>query len=333
VASRVLDRMGKHVMSDSDLPWKTATRRCVAVARQLAVPEPFCLGEFRTCLEQHCRRAVRLVPLTTAPGAPSGVWVRARDADYLYYERLTSPFHQAHIVVHLAACMLLGERTGSAVDRRLVPDLSPQFVSLMLGPDTHNPVSHLEAEAFAFLVLDGAGQPPSRPMAMRSLRRLRALHDHVLRAAPEALGTTAVNEVPTLRARLHRSVVEIRDAALALRPYRDANVAAAAAVAAREAGLTGDVAAAEVEAAVLADAIRGRKAGRPSDSGPESIHPSAVGPDLRSEAAWLLKVSRAFTRLALNDGPEPNDSWASPRNSNGRCADADRGSLRKGRCS
>jgi hypothetical protein len=316
-------------MSDSDLPWETATRRCVAVARQLAIPAPFRLDEFRTCLEQHCRHAIQLVPLAMAPGAPSGVWIRAHDADYLYYERLTSPFHQAHIVLHLAAGMVLGERAGSTVDKRLVPDLSPRFVSLMLGPGTHAPVSHLEAEAFAFLVLDRAGRPPSIPMAMRSLRRLRALHDHVLRAAPEALSATTVSEVPTLRARLHRSVVEIRDAALALRPYRNANVATAAAVAAREAGLAGDVAAAEVEAAVLADAVRARQADRPSDSGPESTQPPAVGPDLRSETEWLLKVSRAFTRLALNDGPEPDDSWASPRNGNGRCADVSHGPSRK----
>jgi hypothetical protein len=115
--------------------------------------------------------------------------------------------------------------------------------------------------------------------------------------------------------RLHRQVVEIRDAALALRPYRTQCAAADAAMAARAAGLAGEPYAASVEAGALAAAIRARKIGPPRVSQPEDIRwrlPYEPKPDLRSEAGWLSRVSRAFTRLT----PMPAQSETSwPHNS------------------
>jgi Family of unknown function (DUF6545) len=55
---------------------------------------------------------------------------------------------------------------------------------------------------------------------------------------------------PSLRYRLYRRVIAIRDTMLALAPFRDERVATRARAAAAATGLTGDELAAAVEAAV-----------------------------------------------------------------------------------
>jgi hypothetical protein len=295
---------------------KALRKRCAAAARPLVIPAPFHLDEIGVCLERCRRRAVRLTPVVTKPGTPSGVWVRAPDADYLYYEELTSAFHQVHIVFHLAAGMLLSDEPGMPVDPRLVAGLTPRLVSLMLGDNAATPVTHLEAETFAFLVMNRASRPVSRSMAMRSLRQLRSLRTAVLDAAPEARGTATSPGLQSARARLHRTVVQIRDAALVLRPYRDPEVAATARAAASAARLTAEDAAAAVEAAVVADASRARKAGLAPKSEPHATEPGwAINPDLRSETDWLLKVSRALADRPLGGQLGHVEPWANPQES------------------
>src|ERR1017187_7245479 len=107
--------------------------RCAGMVRDLAIPVPFDLGEFRACLERHTHRAVELVPAAMAPGAPSGTFFSTAGADYLYYEQQTTPFHQAHIVLAMAAHVLLGDVASPSVDPRLAPDVSPDLIRLMLG--------------------------------------------------------------------------------------------------------------------------------------------------------------------------------------------------------
>ena len=97
--------------------------------------------------------------------------------------------------------------------------------------------------------------------------------------------------------RLHRAVVEIREAVLALRPYADPQLAAAARKVARPAGLTGDQIAAAVEAAVLAAVLRAKASGTPAlPTGAVPGWQHIPGPDLHSEAAWLVQVAQAFNR-------------------------------------
>jgi hypothetical protein len=280
----------------------------------MAVPAPFSLEGFRARLERHRGRVVLLVPVAMEQGAPSGTSVQTAYADYLYYESQTSPFHQAHIVLHLAACMLLGDRQGMTVDPRLVPDVSPRLLSLMVGEAARERVTHMEAEIFAFLVLQQAGCTLSGSSARRSLRQLEPLRAAVLDAVPAAARTAASGVSLAAQFRLHRTVVEIRDAALALNAYQDPQVATAATTAARAAGLTGDDAAAAVEAAILAGSLRAVKAGQPGSSKPGGTGlPPMLRPDLRSETAWLLKVSRALARSPLDGEPGRNDPLDSPR--------------------
>jgi hypothetical protein len=257
------------------------------------------LSEFGACVERITGRAAELEPAVMAAGAPSGVWLRTARADYFYYEEQTSPFHQAHIVLSLAARTLLGDSSGPAVDPLLTPDVSPRLAGLMLGNPGRRPVTRGEAEAFAFLALDRAGAasfPAFR--AWCAIRRLRPLHAALVDAVPEVVAAEAGGSRRGARFRLHRQVIEIREAALALRPYRDSGVGRAAQRDGRAAGLSGDELAAAVEAAVFASAVADRKAGRrvPDPAGGMSwTRPG--GPDLRSEVACLTQVSRAFSRL------------------------------------
>jgi Family of unknown function (DUF6545) len=283
---------------------RNAELRCTEMVRRLAVPVPFELEEFRACLERRIRRVVELVPVEMEPGAPSGTWFRTAGADYLCYEQQTSAFHQAHIVLSLAAhLLLLGDAAGPSVDLRLVPDVSPELVRLMLGGAACSPVTQLEAETFAFLALDRTlpdGYPSS--LARAAFRYLRPLHSALRRAVPEVTSAGIRGVRPGVRFRLHQRVIEISDAVLALRPYRDPQVASAAAGAGGAAGLAGDDLAAAVEAAVLAAAMRARCTGDPplyavGNTGDRPL----VEPDLRSEAVWLVMVSRAFAESPLAD--------------------------------
>jgi hypothetical protein len=276
------------------------------MARWLAVPVPFELEEFRACVERRIRRAVELVPVEMEPGAPSGTWFRTAGADYLCYEQRTSPFHQAHIVLSLAAhVLLLGDAAGPCVDLRLVPDVSPQLVRLILGGAACSPVTQLEAETFAFLALDRtlpAGYPSS--LARAAFRHLKPLHSALRRAVPEVTGTRIRGVRPAVRFRLHQLVVEISDAVLALRAYRDPQVASAALAAGAAAGLAGDDLMAAVEATVLAAAMRSRHASEPPlDAAGVTGGRPMVDPDLRSEAIWLVMVARAFAESKLADSP------------------------------
>lgn len=301
------------------------------MARQLAIPMPFSLDGFRACLEQHCRRVVLLVPAAMDAGGPSGTWIQGAGADYLYYESQTSPFHQAHIVLHLAARMLFAAGEGTTVDPRLVPDVSPHLVSLMLGDGgARGPVAPLEAETFAFLVLEQAGGTLSGSAVRQSLRQLQQLRAAVLDAVPEAAYATASVVPLAARFRLHQTVVEIRDATLALSPYRDPRVVKAATIAADAAGLAGDDAAAAVEAAVLAGALRAVKGGEPTNPRPGNTGLGPViGMDLRSETGWLLKVSRELARFPLDVGLGRNDPWPDTQEGSGSPSDTGHSALRE----
>lgn len=276
-------------------------RCCAAVVRRLAVPVPFSMSGFGAALQAQIGRPVVLAPVVLPPGAPSGLWFGTRSADYLYYEERTSLFHQAHIVAHLAAHLMASQ--GMAVfDARLAPDLSPELVRLILGDVAPSPVSDAEAETFAFLALAGVGHVPDRA-ARRLARELAPLRAALVGAVPEAAWAGLAWDRPAARCRLHRAVIEIREAALALWPYRDLRAASADVAAALASGLNGDEAAAAAEAAILGQAIRAKITGAPPcRTQGDALAGPVTGPDLASEAAWLARVSRAFARTWLSEG-------------------------------
>jgi hypothetical protein len=250
--------------------------------------------KFWSVVRAQSQRAIELVPVDGEPGAPSGTWFRTARTDYLYYERQTSPFHQAHILLHLAARLLLSGQSDLTIDSWLVPDLDPQLVRLILGNDAQVSQLHEEAENIAILALERVNRRPSGIVARRMLRHLQPLRTALLAAAPEA-ARRSVQAAP--RARLHQVVVEIRDAVLAQRPYWDSHALDDARRQVEVAGLTGEAQAASVEAAVLAAALQRKMADAPA---PRTCRANEwqymPEPDLLSEARWLVKVARAFAR-------------------------------------
>jgi hypothetical protein len=126
--------------------------------------------------------------------------------------------------------------------------------------------------------------------------RLYPLWDVLRQVVPEIELPTWSGMRWNIRYRLHRRVIEIRDAQLVLRPYSAAEVAHRAAAAAQSSGLSLDAAAVVVEAAVIASSIRSRQGGsRRLCNGIPWDHISAVaGNDVRAEAVALIMVCRAI---------------------------------------
>jgi Family of unknown function (DUF6545) len=296
-------------------------RRARRAAAEIDIPVPFRLGEFTARLGRRTR-PLHMVPVAAGAHGVSGAWFRTAAADFLCYEPSTSAFHQAHIVAHLAAYLLLSSGGGAAIDRRLTPDLGAAALEHVAGPAARDPVTGVEADLFAALVLRRARLLAGpRVGARRRLRELEPLWDGLRGAVPEAASTSRGRR-RSAKLRLYRRVIEIRDAQLALRPYLDRAAAEAGMTAARSAGLEGDDREAAVEAALLAAAAQARKAGRRArqNSGDPGWPAVRGGPDLAGDAAWLARVSRAFTGLPEAGDPARGAPLAPARNRGNRPA-------------
>ncbi|AOS62958.1 MAB_1171c family putative transporter [Actinoalloteichus hymeniacidonis] len=153
------------------------------------------------------------------------------------------------------------------------------------------------------------------PLEYRVHRELRPLWNALYSAVPE-IALTSPQAVTGSYARrdvgmrLYRRVIEIRDGVLVVRPYRDPAVELWAADRASAAGLAGDELVATIEAVGLAAGIdalrRGSPAtaavdeeGDPADAYPGRLGRAEIEPELRSEAAFLRLVSRAFVSSPL----------------------------------
>jgi hypothetical protein len=123
--------------------------------------------------------------------------------------------------------------------------------------------------------------------------------------------------VRDLHFRLHGRIMEIHDAQLRLRRYRDPRFAETTAALGRRAGLDGVELRAAVEAASLDAAMRALARRQPV-AGARELAPAPGGPDpqreiadLPGEITWLVRVATAFTRSPLV--PAPAAGWRSAR--------------------
>ncbi|MFC4116603.1 MAB_1171c family putative transporter [Nonomuraea zeae] len=131
--------------------------------------------------------------------------------------------------------------------------------------------------------------------ALRPLwRALYAASPHIALtpATPALLDLLTVRD---LNLRLYRRVIEIRDGRLALAPYLDPDVAAAARAGAARTGLHGQALDAAAEAAALHAALRAKARGVLAV--PDPVAQTPGGGDLDSDTAFLREVARAFHRL------------------------------------
>lgn len=144
------------------MPGTGTDGRHTAVLEELDVPVPFDLAEFVTGLERQRRRPIYLRSFTSGPGAPCGLWIGTPNADYIYHEAGTTPFHATHIAMHELAHMLLGHQHIDAWEgfiRILAPDLGQALIQLILGRSAYSTVEEQEAETLASLILSTAAGP------------------------------------------------------------------------------------------------------------------------------------------------------------------------------
>lgn len=258
-------------------PTRPIAKRMAELVDELNLPLPFTFEGFRAALEQHCQRRVVLAATAMPPSAPSGVWLRTDAADYLHYEERTSPFHQAHIVATLAAHLLLTDQVGEMVSHQLVPGIHPPADKQFHGSAVGDVISRPEAEAFAFEVLRRTGSFPGAFQSRILLRRLQPLRSALLAAVPTAVGDIAAEAPSGATARLYRSVIEIRDAALAHRSHGAEQVASLSHQA-------------QLDAADLLNGLRSVRSESLSGDSPA---------DLRAEAVSLIRAAEAFSSAAL----------------------------------
>ncbi|MGW5116431.1 MAB_1171c family putative transporter [Streptomyces noursei] len=132
----------------------------------------------------------------------------------------------------------------------------------------------------------------------RRLHRLRALWHPLTETVPHVvlgLPPTRLDDFfsgGSLELRLHRRVIEIRDACLALRDHIPQSLPERAQSAAAALGLSGPEREAVVEAFCLRHAVRARRAGQPPSCTPAPYPPGARDRD--AESAWLTRISTAY---------------------------------------
>ena len=131
--------------------------------------------------------------------------------------------------------------------------------------------------------------------------RLYPLWDVLRQAVPEIELPTEPGMRWNIRYRLHRRVIEIRDAQLVLRPYAKTEVAGLAADAAKSSGLPTDKAAAVTEAAAIIDSLQSRlRSSLPGYDAVSREHVTAAPRnDIRAEAAALILVCHAIRRSRI----------------------------------
>jgi hypothetical protein len=268
-----------------------------ALVDELDLPRPFTFEGFRATLEQHCHRRVLLAATAMPPGAPSGVWLRTDAADYLHYEERTSLFHQAHIVATLAARLLLTDQAGEMVSHQLVPDIHLPADKQFHGAAIGDVISRPEAEAFALEVLRRTGSFPGALQSRILRRRLHPVRSALLAAVPTAVGDIAAEAPSGATARLYRSVIEIRDAALVLRPYGAEQVASLSHQAQLKAAdlLTPTSVEADSLSRVRAP-LNGLRSARS-----ENLLSRDSPADLRAETLVLIRAAKAFSSAAMTD--------------------------------
>jgi hypothetical protein len=133
--------------------------RHAAIVRELDIPVPFDVGEFAARLGRQRQRPIRLIPFTSAPGTLCGLWVSTADADYVYHEEGTTPFHISCIVLHEVSHMLLGHYgppDQQDLASLVAPAVDPSLARLILGRSAYTTPQEREAETLASRILDRA---------------------------------------------------------------------------------------------------------------------------------------------------------------------------------
>ncbi|MEU3455594.1 ImmA/IrrE family metallo-endopeptidase [Micromonospora sp. NPDC006766] len=105
-----------------------------------APPKPWDVASYVEAIGRSRDRPIYLLP-TDTKGGVCGLWMPTAQADYIAYERHTSPAHSEHIILHEVGHILC-DHPGRPAD----------------GPAPHNDWHEQQAEAFATEILLRAGR-------------------------------------------------------------------------------------------------------------------------------------------------------------------------------
>jgi hypothetical protein len=137
-------------------------RRCARLVDTLDIPVPFSAQGLCARLAAQRGRPIELVMVAMPAGGLCGVWVAAKDRDFIFFEGRTSPLHQEHIILHEFAHLFCGHTTTSVLapetSRLLLPDLDPNVVDRVLQRTHYSAEEEREAETTASLVLERANR-------------------------------------------------------------------------------------------------------------------------------------------------------------------------------
>lgn len=132
-------------------------RRCERRLAALTLPTPLDVDALFADLAEQRGRAIEILLVDTPVSGPCALWVSLQDKDYVLVERGTDPLHRDQMKLHEWAHMVSGHRgTLSRSDEwsgRLLPDLDPAMVKMVLGRRTYSEEEEIEAEMMASMVL------------------------------------------------------------------------------------------------------------------------------------------------------------------------------------
>jgi hypothetical protein len=100
---------------------------------------------------------IRLLPVDDFTGEPSGLLMITAEADYVCFPSRATPLHQAHIVLHEIAHLLLGHASPDGrenLGRLLAPGADPRLIRLMLSRQGYSATEERSAELMASLLLE-----------------------------------------------------------------------------------------------------------------------------------------------------------------------------------
>lgn len=147
-------------------------RRCDELICALGLPEPIEVSSLIAHVSQIRSRPIVLHPMPglSEPGAPCGVWLATDYTDHIFYETVTSTYHQTQIVLHDMGHVISNDppREGEYeyLTRRLLPNLDPAMVKRVLMRGGFNHPEEDRAEMIASLILErSTAWDPTMPVS------------------------------------------------------------------------------------------------------------------------------------------------------------------------
>jgi hypothetical protein len=143
-------------------------RRCERILDDLDAAGRLDIHDLCDVVSRRQGKPIHLIPESLPTSSPCGLTVRTAAFDAIFYERNTSPLHQAHIIGHELGHVLCGHRCAPVIDaeasRILLPNLDPALVQAVLGRTNYTEVEEREAEVIASLILRRTTPPaPAAP--------------------------------------------------------------------------------------------------------------------------------------------------------------------------